>query len=488
MDGRFHRDARERVLSMIHPPSRAATPGLERFLEEGGYLVTTGQQPGLFTGPLYSLYKALTAVNLARVLEKVVDRPVLPLFWVASEDHDWAEADHTHLLDASNDLQTFRVPAQEGSQDRPLHRIALEHGIADTCRSFLETLPRSDFSGPYFELIRESYREGSTLPEGFTRTLQGLLTHLPLLFVDAGDPTLKDASLPILLRELEDSDCHESVLHRASAHLEMEGYPVQVPILEGGVNLFLEGSAGRDRLYRNEAGFRLHHAGTRLSLDQVTAQAREDPSLLSPNVLLRPVVESALFPTLAYVAGPGEMAYWAQLKEFFHCHGIRMPLVHPRHSAALLEGKVEKVLDKFHLSVEVLDRPHHELAGEIARDEIPGEIRQALGEIRGAIGKGAGALTKAARAVDPTLKGPVTHARNASFAAFDEAEKKIVQAVKRQNEVALGQLEKAQVNLYPLGKPQERVLNPFYFLTRYGPDLLDALLNEFQVDLGTETA
>jgi uncharacterized protein YllA (UPF0747 family) len=146
------------------------------------------------------------------------------------------------------------------------------------------------------------------------------------------------------------------------------------------------------------------------------------------------------------------------------------------------------VLEKFHLAVEGLDRPHHELAAEIAREEIPSDVRKALGEIRGAIGKGAGALAKATQGIDPTLKGPVTNARNTAFSAFDDAERKILQSVKRQNEIALGQLAKAQQNLFPGGKPQERVMNVFYYLARYGPGLIPALLDEFHVALGTDSA
>lgn len=451
-------------------------------------MVTTGQQPGLFSGPLYSLYKALTAIKLAEVLESSLERPVLPLFWVASEDHDWAEADHTYLLDRQNELRLFRVPGQEGASGKPLHRIQVNEGLESLVDEFQQALPSTDFSDHFFKLIRDAYSSGSTLPQGFGGVLEGLLEGLPIAFVDAAEPALKRASSAVLLKELEASEEHEALLHRVATHLEMEGYGIQVPILEGGVNLFFEGPAGRDRLYRNGSDFRLNRADTTLSLDDIKRGFESDRSLLSPNVLLRPVVESSLFPTLSYVAGPGELSYFAQLKEYFHCFGIRMPIIHPRHSATLVEAKVGKVLDKFHLAVEGLDRPYHELAAEIAREEIPTEVRRSLGEIRGAVGKGSGALSKAAQNIDATLKGPVTHARNAAFAAFDDAERKILQAVKRQNEISLSQLEKAQQNLFPKGKPQERILNAFYYLARYGPELIPALLDEFHVALGTQTA
>mgnify|MGYP001817202765 FL=1 len=313
VDRRFHRDARERVASLVRASSDAARAGLDRFLEEGGYLVTTGQQPGLFSGPLFSLYKALTAVKLAQALAPVLERPVLPLFWIASEDHDWEEVDHTYLLDQGNDLRTFRVPPQGRGPARPLHRIPVTEGLQDVVVEFLQTLPDNDFKDTYVTLIREGYSRGSTLPHGFQTVLEGLLSDLPMLFVDAANPALKEASQGVLFKELEAAEEHESLLHRVASHLEMDGYPVQVPILPGGVNLFMEGPSGRDRLYRTDSGFRLNHADVPVSMEEIRDQVGADPGVLSPNVLLRPVVESALFPTLRYVAGPGELAYYAHL-------------------------------------------------------------------------------------------------------------------------------------------------------------------------------
>ena len=486
VDTRFHRDGRERVLDLIHDPTDEVAERLGKWVDKGGYLVTTGQQPGLFLGPLYALYKALTAVRLARALEPVLGKPVLPLFWVASEDHDWDEAAHTHLPDLDNEVRTLRVPPQKGSSRDPLHRIGVP-AFGEMIEELAEILPDSDFSPRLLGLLRDAYPDGVTLSDGFLGAMRGLLSHLPIVYAGAHHPELKQASLPVLLRELEESEEHEALLSRTASHLEMDGYHAQVPVLEGGANLFLEGPEGRDRIFRDGPGFRLRRADVRLSAKEIRSRVRDDPSLLSPNVLLRPVVESTLFPSVGYVAGPGEVAYYAQLRDFFDAHGLRMPVIHPRHSVTLVEAKIRKVLDKFHLSVDGMHRPHHELAGEIARDEIPPEIRKALGEIRGAIGRGSGSLAGAVKTLDGTLKGPVAQARNAAFAAFDEAERKILQAVKRENEIALDQLEKAQSHLFPTGKPQERVTNPFYYLSRYGPELVDALLERFDVDLGTET-
>jgi uncharacterized protein YllA (UPF0747 family) len=178
------------------------------------------------------------------------------------------------------------------------------------------------------------------------------------------------------------------------------------------------------------------------------------------------------------------MAYFAQLRSYFEAFGIRMPVIHPRFSVTAVESKIRKVLDKFGMDVADLQRPFHEVASAIARDEVPADVKKALGALRGAVGKGVGDLQSATKGIDPTLKGPVQHVRSQSFAALDDLEKKILHALKRENEIALAQLEKAQLHLFPELKPQERVMNVFYYVTRYGGAFLEGVHEEFRVDLG----
>ena len=482
VDARFDREARGRAAEAVIVPEGASRERLDRFVEEGGYMVTTGQQPALFGGPLYGVHKALTAVRLAEALEAALERPVLPLFWVASEDHDWAEANHASLVGVDNELHRVEV-ASPDPRTHALHRIRLGSALETSVDEFLQLLPTTDFSEEYFTLIRDAFPAGATLPEGYHATLQGLLGRFGLYFTDAAHPAVKRHSRNALLAELERSEELEGVLRATASAVESAGYALQVPLLEGGLNLFLEGTQGRERLYREDGAFRLHSSGTRLSAADVRSRFEDDPSVLSPNVLLRPVVESTVFPTLAYVGGPGEMAYFAQLSGYFRAHGIGMPVVYPRWAATPVEAKIRKVLVKFGLDVDALSRPFHEIAGDIARDEMPEDVRSALGAVKGSIAAGVAELQKATARIDPTLKGPVQHVRSQAFGALDDVERKVVLAIKREREIALGQLQKAQVHLYPLGKPVDRVQSPFYFLTRYGGSLLDALHERFAVDL-----
>ncbi len=483
VDGRFDRTARERAADALTPSSDRAEARIEAFVSGDGYAVTTGQQPGLFGGPLYSVYKALTAVRLAEALERHVERPVLPIFWVASEDHDWEEANHADLIGVDNELKRYSVESPAGDRKPALHRIPLGSDVEAVLERFTADLPSTDFSGPFVDNIREGFAPGRTIADGFHSLLKMILGPYGVAFVDAADLRLKEASQPLLLDELRRSEEFEGVLRGTADRLEAAGYELQVPVLAGGVNAFLEGPKGRERLYRDGDGFLLRSSGEAVSFTDVVERCNEDALSLSPNVLSRPVVESQVFPTLAYVAGPGEMAYFAQLSAYFDAHGIAMPVIFPRYSATLIERKIRKVLDKFDVPLDDLRRPFHEVASDLARDDVPSEVKSALGKIRGAVGGGVGELTKAVGKVDPTLKGTVQAFRGQAFSALDDVEKKIMQAVKRESETKLAQLEKAQLHIFPSGKPAERVQSPMYPLTRYGAGFVQAAYDAFEVNL-----
>jgi bacillithiol biosynthesis cysteine-adding enzyme BshC len=473
---RFDRTSREKVASLLAPNGGGLDERLDRWAREGGLVVTTGQQPGLFTGPLHTTYKAITAVRLAHQLETLLEMPVLPVFWVASEDHDWDEAHDTWIVGVDNDLLRIELPEPpDADREKPLYQITAR--FDEALDTLLSELPPTDFKQDVEAVVRECWGSGRTnLPDAFRCTIEELLGPSGLLCVDAHDPRLKAASAEVLLAELDGAARHETLLTDRTLELEEAGYHGQVTILPDAVNLLFEGEAGRERLYRDDDGYRLHRSGRRMSVAEVEQAVRAGEPALSPNVLLRPVVETAVLPTIAYVGGPSEIAYFAQLGPLFDAHGAGMPIAVPRRSVMVVEAKVRKVLDKFGLEVGELARPFHELVADIARDELPDEVRDALGGLKGAIARGTAELSNAARMVDPTLKGPINHARGVAFEALAEAEKKILQAVKRENEIALQQLEKARLHLYPDGRPQERVLNVFYYLARYGRGFVTTLL------------
>ncbi len=480
---RFDRAARARAAECVLAPTPELRARLDRLVEEGGFFVTTGQQPALFTGPLYSIYKALTAVRLANTLEDRLGRPVIPLFWVASEDHDWREVDHTHTVSVSNELRRVELAAAATRGDRPVHRVPMDDSIIQVLDKFLAHFPDNDFKPGHARLLRSAYAPGNSLGEAFIHVLSEWLGPLGMAFVDASSLPLKRASRTLFETVLDGAADQEALLGRTAERLRRAGYHVQVPILAGGVNLFFEGGSGRERVYRSGRDFRLRHSGERLSRRRILGAFDSDPRVLSPNVLLRPIVEAAVLPVVSYVAGPGEIAYFAQLRDLFGRCEVRMPVVHPRFSVTVVEAKIRKVLDKLDLPIEDLARPFDELAGRLVREDVPDGVREALEDLRGGIGGGVEALSRAAAELDPTLKGPAQHVRTVAFDAIEQMRRKVIHSLKREKKTRLRQLAKAQVHLYPMGGPQERSLNACYYLMRYGRGFLDALHDRFTVKL-----
>ncbi|MEJ2184520.1 MAG: bacillithiol biosynthesis cysteine-adding enzyme BshC [Gemmatimonadota bacterium] len=479
---RFDPTRLARMADAITPTSDAAAPRLQRIANGEGFFVTTGQQTGLFTGPLYTVHKTLSAVALARALERALDVPVAPLFWVASDDHDWEEVNHADFLDRDN--RPHRVELHAGSDRRPsMGRRALGREIESALNDLAEVLPDSDFSGGLLDHLRAAYQPDHTVAQAFTETVRDLFGAFDLLVTDAQDSVVRELGADLLRAELAASADHEQRLAGQTARLAEAGYEAQVSIIEGATNVFYEDAHGRERILRDDGGWVLRASHRRMTDGELWDMFDRDREGFSANVLLRPVLESHVFPTLAYVAGPGELRYLAQTGCLFEAHDVGMPLVFPRFGVALVETKVRKVLDKLGLDLAAFERPAHEIAAEYVQDEMPEPAMTALSSLRQAIQEGYQELFDASRPVDPTLKGPIFHARNASFQALSDAEKKIRQHVRQQHEIAVDQIQKAFDNLRPHNKPQERVLNVYHYLARYGRDLLGDILGRMEIHL-----
>jgi bacillithiol biosynthesis cysteine-adding enzyme BshC len=334
--------------------------------------------------------------------------------------------------------------------------------------------------------VGAAYAPGTSVSDAFERLLADLLSATPIALIQASDPALKRASVPILRAELENGARHEALLRARTEQLAASGHEPQVQIAAGAENVFYESDAGRERLVRSDDGWITRGRGIRLTREDALAQLEAEPGRFSPNVLLRPVVESAVLPTLAYVGGPAEVRYFAQTGCLFQAHGVGMPLVVPRASLTVVETKTRKVLDKLDLRLDDLAVPEQELAARLLSEAMPEDVAAALKELRTAIGVGYGALGEAVKGIDPTLKGPIGTARSDAFKTLGEIEQRIMRGLKAQNEIALEQIAKARANLFPGGKLQERVLSPLQYLVRYGDAFVEQVRASIAVDLAAD--
>ncbi|HEX4602307.1 MAG TPA: bacillithiol biosynthesis BshC [Gemmatimonadales bacterium] len=431
-------------------------PGRDRLAHGAVLAVTTGQQPGLFTGPLLTLYKALSALALARRLERDARTPVVPVFWVAGDDHDFAEANHAAFLDTAGDLAT--IVLRERPPEAPLVPLAREpcgpeiQGALDRLRA---GTPDTEFKAAVLEWLERAYDPEVTLADAFAVAFDRLLGGRGLVMLRAYEPSAKRAAAPWILKGLD------------------------VTLADGYTPVFVEASLGRDRLERAGDAFVTRRSGERFTRAELERVAREAPERLSPNVLLRPAIEAALLPTTLYAAGPSELKYLTDAAPLYDAiGGVARQIPVPRWSGVILEGRVEKLMERHGLSLEALDGKPGELEARLVRDTMPAGTAEALAALRRELAARYDRLAADVAAIDPTLERTVQSARNGALAGTQEIEKKLVASLKREHETLVRQIGRARAAVYPQGEPQERVLTPASFFIRYGFDLVDALAAE----------
>lgn len=472
LDAQWDADRRSGVVRLLRGQATQDTDRLDRFVSEGGFVVSTGQQAGYLTGPLYTFSKALAALAHAERLERCTGRPVLPVFWVASEDHDWAEAEAAVL--AESDGSPRRVVAQpsEDPADRSVFRVPLaELDLA----SLAGLWPDGEFATRALDQVRAAYPSGATLADGFESLLDALLGPRGLFIVQAHDATLKEQSGPLLEASVRNAQALLAELDARGDALVEAGFHQQVTWAAGATNVLVEADDGRTRLYVHGGQLRIGSDGPAITPDEVADRLRDDPSYATPDALLRPVVEAHVLPVLSYVAGPGEIAYYAQNEPLYEAAGVTRPDVLGRCAIRVVEPKVRRALDRIGLEPDDVMGPLHELQTRIARDRIPDEVHATIRQTRASLEEGIRSLAASAAEIDPTMTGPVEQAGRRGLQSLERAEKKIMQAVKRKSTEALAHLDRARAGLLPGGVPQERTVNIFHFLGRYGPGFLDEL-------------
>jgi bacillithiol synthase len=313
--------------------------------------VVTGQQPGLFGGPLYNLYKAATAIRLAGALAARTGRPHVPVFWIASDDHQVGEVDHVHVLD--RDGGPVRISWARGPSRRvePIAALCLDDGVVDALDRVAEIshgLPRRQ---DVLALLADCFCPGERLAHAFARLAARLFEPDGLVLVESSDPALRRLGMPRLAPELAYPSPATAAARLATERLATRGYPVQVPLRDDSLNLFF-GRRERFRIRSGPDGFRVELRSSVVDVQALRARFDAEVEQFSPNVLLRPLYQDALFPTVAYVAGPSEIAYFAQLAPVYERFGIPMPVVYPRKSVTLIDEKVASLLRASELCVE----------------------------------------------------------------------------------------------------------------------------------------
>ena len=449
----------------------AARAAAARLADPSTVAIVTGQQAGLFGGPLFTLYKALTAVKLAAQVSRDHGVPAVAVFWVESEDHDWDEVASVSVLD--NDLQrrTIALPTPPGAGQVSIGTIKVGSEIGAVIDELAATLPPTEFTADLLADLRSVYAPGSTFSDAFARVLDRMLGDLGVITFDCSDRAAKPLAGEIFAHEMSHPGRTWALAGEAGRRLTAAGYHTQV-----------DGSS-----QTGSALFRIDGARTAVDAgdtQQLAQDARSHPETFSPNVLLRPIVEDALFPTVCYVSGPNELAYLGQLREVYAHFGVPMPLMYPRASATILDSAGARFLEKYDLPFEALQARDESALNRLLAASLPESVDRALKEAEESIQQKMAAIIASVPAIDATLEGAAKSTLGKLQHDLSTLRGKVISAAKKRDETLRRQFFRAQAQAFPDGLPQERALGSIALVNRYGPALVQRLVQELPLDLG----
>ena len=442
--------------------------------------VVTGQQAGLFGGPLYTLLKSVTAIQLARKVEAEHGVPAVAVFWVECEDHDWAEVRSTMLLDvdcATCDISLADVP---GAGTLPVASLVLDDGIETALQALEAVLPPSEFRGELLAGMRRAYKPGASMSTAFAGWLDELLGPHGLVVFEADDRTAKPLVADVFAKELEQPARTADTVREAGASMQRLGHAPQVVPADDSTALFYMDGSGRRPIKRRGAGFAI--GDTTRPAGALVEEARTHPERFSPNVLLRPIVQDRLFPTACYVGGPSELAYQAQLGGVYRAFGIQTPLLMSRASATLIDSAAAKFLERSGVEFEALQPQDDGLLNRLLASLMPPELERALEEAAEEVRGRLAAIHAAVPAVDPTLAGAAETTRDRMLESLKTLQGKIVQASKRKDDTVRRQLQRTRALAFPGGHPQERAISLTFFINRYGTGLVERLIETLPLE------
>lgn len=419
---------------------------LQKLKQESTYTVTTGHQLNLFTGPAYFIYKIINTIKLAEKLSAELDEnDVLPVFWMASEDHDWDEVNHTHvygqLIQSEN---TFSGPV--GRQP--------SQGVEQLLESLKTTL-RWDSEHPDLKVIERSVNNHKGTWSSLTfHLVHSLFRHKGLLILDADDPELKGLFRDVLKKELFEREAEPTVIS-TSSELEKIGGAAQVH--PRPINLFYMTDQMRERLVFDQGQFQTADLSHSWSKEEITKIVQNTPEVFSPNVVLRPVYQEFILPNLAYVGGPGELSYWLQLKGVFDQYQVSFPNLILRNHAVLLDAIAVKRMNKFNFSIKDLFTSQDDMIRTFIQKSAEVELSDHIPALTSIIND----VRIQASNIDPTLTKAVEASGQRMINELNQLEKRLQKAVKQSEETAVNQIRKLHASVFPDQILQERYQNYF---------------------------
>jgi bacillithiol synthase len=459
---------------------RKALANIDLLEDPGTLVVAGGQQAGILLGPMYVVHKAVTLIQLAKKMQEELGRNIIPVFWIASEDHDFDEVNHTYVMSTAEQVKKIMLSWSPGKRNSVSHLDLGADSLLETTKQFFSLLPDSEHFSDLYTKVHQFAKESTKLNEFFARIMAWLFGEHGLVLIDSADQFVRELETPMFRTFLT----HEfkGELQMTENRLVENGYHRQVEWQEESTQLFYYTHEERHLLLRKNGKYITKNGEHEFTQEELLQQVEEHPEFFSANVISRPIMQEHLLPVLAFVGGPGEISYWAQLKKVFVVCGLQMPIVFPRMTFTLIERNIASYMDRFHLSYTQAENWQDAKKNWLGQQYDVDLVQQFKGFMDDWIyqyrlfGEQLAELEPWARnLVESNEKRIVNH--------MQFLQNKTWEALEARHLAALNQWESIGIALYPLDKPQERVYNVFGYLNKYGKSLLTSLLDSTTLSL-----
>lgn len=443
--------------------------------------VVTGQQLGIFGGPLYTIYKIITAIRLSNQLNERYDEyKFIPVFWLEGDDHDFNEVRAINIFDTENQVVTigYKEEIDDDDAKQSVGNLILDESINDSLNQLESLLRESDFKSELLAKLKSIYKQGRSFKESFKDLLIWLFDELGLIVFDPQDAEIKNLLKPIFKKEVTDFVIHTQKLIQTSAELE-ELYHAQVKVKP--VNLFYHTDDGRYSIEPVEEIYKLKRKRKQFTREEILNEIEIAPQRFSPNVLLRPICQDYLLPTGFYIAGPSEISYFAQVMPLYDFYNIVAPIVYPRSSVTVLEKNVNAALDKYDITLNDVFLGLTELKEKVISGLSENNIERTFEEVLNDVELIFDKIKENLFAVDKTLVDSSERYKEKIISIFNELKSKSVKAQETKYETTVRQLTRISNLLYPLENLQEREINFTYFYNKYGREFISKIYDDISV-------
>jgi bacillithiol biosynthesis cysteine-adding enzyme BshC len=461
------------------PHSPAISHSIEKLTQSNSVVVIGGQQAGILTGPLYTLHKVISIIKLAEEKEKELHVPVVPVFWIAGEDHDYQEVNHVYI-ENGNKAEKWVYPekntAKKMVSDVSLNKQMALSWISEIIAKFGET----DYTNSLRIFAENLLGKSVTFVDFFANIIMELFKDYGLLVLDSGDRDLRQIEKEILLKQITHHRSITAALLEQQKQIRGKGFSNAIETNDAAANLFFYDQRRNERIlleFDSRQGVFTGKNGIIFSEDELAEIADKSPGFLSNNVVTRPLTQEMLFPAIAFIAGPGEIAYWAELKLVFEHFGIKMPPIVPRLNITLLECSIESDINELHLSLEeVLSRGTKTEKENFLSSIKDNEAAEVFSVTKELLQSQYRRIEEKTAELDRGLLPLLKKNEQILINQVDFMQAKLEESLRFRHQVTLNKYDRIDLSLRPGGSPQERVWNIFYYLNKHGLGLVKNLM------------